>query len=120
MPGCLSVSNERVIFGGGSEVLDPDEADVTVHERGVVPAVAVSTDKGCYLGQETVAKVASGRGAARAPMLLEVIDGDTNGDDLVGRGFATDRAKRSGTVLSSACWQDGVFLQASVARELRV
>jgi folate-binding protein YgfZ len=116
--GSDELEARRVLTGlprWGEEVAE----GVLIHETTLIDS-AVSTDKGCYLGQETVAKVASGRGAARSPMLFEVIDGDTSGGDLVGRGFASDLAKRSGTVLSSAHWEDGVFLQASVARELRV
>jgi folate-binding protein YgfZ len=94
-------------------------AGALIHETTLVDT-AVSIDKGCYLGQETVAKVASGRGAARAPMLLEVIGGSPSGNELTGRSFATDLAARSGTVLSSARWRDTLFLQASIVRELRV
>jgi folate-binding protein YgfZ len=92
---------------------------VLIHETTLIDT-AVSAGKGCYLGQETVAKVASGRGAARAPMLLEVIGGETNGGDLVGREFASDLARSGGTVLSTARWEDALFLQASVTREMRV
>jgi folate-binding protein YgfZ len=108
----------RVLTGlprWGEEVSD----GVLIHETSLIDT-AISTAKGCYLGQETVAKVASGRGAARAPMLLEVIAGDTGGRELVGRDFASDLAKRSGTVVSSAQWEDTVFLQAMLVRELRV
>jgi folate-binding protein YgfZ len=90
-----------------------------VHETTLVDQ-AVSSDKGCYLGQETVAKVASGRGAARAPMLLEVVGGSPNGADMVGETFSTDLGKRSGKVISRALWNEAVFLQAAVIRELRV
>jgi folate-binding protein YgfZ len=108
----------RVLTGlprWGEEVSD----GALIHETSLLDT-AVSTDKGCYLGQETVAKVASGRGAARAPMLLEVIAGDTVGCELVGQNFASDLARRSGTVASSALWEDKVFLQATLVRELRV
>jgi folate-binding protein YgfZ len=92
---------------------------VLVHETTLIDT-AVSADKGCYLGQETVAKVASGRGAARAPMLLEVLSGDVDGPKLVGSEFSSDVADRSGKVLSAARWCGSVFLQAAVVRELRV
>jgi folate-binding protein YgfZ len=92
---------------------------VLIHETALIDS-AVSVDKGCYLGQETVAKVASGRGAARAPMLLEVLSADIDGTELVGRDFSSEIADRSGTVLSSARWGSTVFLQASIVRELRV
>ena len=108
----------RVLTGlprWGEEVAD----GALIHETTLIDT-AVSMGKGCYLGQETVAKVMSGRGAARAPMLLEVIAGDTKGGDLIGREFASDLANRSGTVLSSARWEDTLFLQATLVRELRV
>ena len=90
-----------------------------IHETTLIDT-AVSIEKGCYLGQETVAKVASGRGAARAPVLLEVIVGDTTGVELVGKSFASDLARQSGKVLASTQWDDTVFLQAAVVRALRV
>lgn len=108
----------RVLTGfprWGAEVSD----GVLIHETALIDN-AVSTDKGCYLGQETVAKVASGRGAARAPVLLEIMAGDSSGSELVGQSFSSDLAKRSGNVLSAATWDETVYLLASVARELRV
>ena len=81
---------------------------------------AVSTDKGCYLGQETVAKVASGRGAARAPVLLEVVEGGSPPDSLVGKRFAAVGGERAGQVLAVAAWKVSVYLEASVIRVLRV
>ncbi len=81
---------------------------------------AVSFHKGCYLGQETVAKVASRRGAAFAPMLLAI---ESGGDDLasrVGETFSVGERKRAGTVRSCARWDDGLYLQLSLWRDLRV
>ena len=108
----------RVLTGlprWGEEVSD----GVLIHETALIDT-AVSAEKGCYLGQETVAKVASGRGAARAPMLLEVITGDAMGVGLAGQELLFDAAKRGGTVLSSVRWEEKVFLQAALVRELRV
>jgi tetratricopeptide (TPR) repeat protein len=53
-------------------------------------------------------------------MLLEVIAGDTKGVELIGKSFASDLARQSGTVLASTQWDDTVFLQAAVVRALRV
>jgi folate-binding protein YgfZ len=108
----------RVLTGlprWGDEVTE----GMLIHETTLIDS-AVSADKGCYLGQETVAKVASGRGAARAPMLLEMLDGDIDGTELVGGEFASDVGDRSGRVLSAARWGGTIFLQAAVVRELRV
>ncbi len=81
---------------------------------------AVSSDKGCYLGQETVAKVASGRGAARAPVLLEIRGPGFSPGDIVGEVFSAGERDRAGEVLSWARWEGGLYLQAAVVRELRV
>ncbi len=90
-----------------------------IHETTLV-GVAVSFDKGCYLGQETVAKVASGRGAARAPMLLEV-DGDSASLDLVvGKRFAAESREKAGEVLGSVDWKGVVYLHVVLYRDLRV
>jgi tetratricopeptide (TPR) repeat protein len=80
----------------------------------------VSADKGCYLGQETVAKIASGRGAARAPVLLEVVAGDSPSGSLVGKSFAADGRERAGEVLAVAAWEGSAYLEASAVRMLRV
>ena len=81
---------------------------------------AVSAAKGCYLGQETVAKVASGRGAARAPVLLEILDGESHPRSLVGQRFAAESGERAGEVLAVAGYGDSAYLEASVVRVLRV
>jgi folate-binding protein YgfZ len=83
-------------------------------------ALAVSATKGCYLGQETVAKVASGRGAARAPMLLEVAPGELDPHRLVGTRITIGGRPGAGEVLSWAEWNDSLYLQALLVRELRV
>jgi folate-binding protein YgfZ len=90
-----------------------------VHETSL-PAIAVSATKGCYLGQETVAKVASGRGAARAPMLLEVPAGGIDAPRMVGGPFAVGATAGAGEVLSWATWDGALYLQARLVRELRV
>jgi len=81
---------------------------------------AVSFDKGCYLGQETVAKVASHRGAVRAPVLLELIDPSIRTDDLVGEWFGVGERERAGQVLSVARLENRCWLQVVLHRELRV
>jgi folate-binding protein YgfZ len=82
--------------------------------------LAVSSSKGCYLGQETVAKVASGRGAARAMMLLEIsAEVETAGEVPTGR-FATASNERAGEIVSVVCWNESLYAVARMARELRV
>lgn len=83
---------------------------------------AVSFHKGCYLGQETVAKVASRRGAAFAPMLLEVASPEDSGIEtgLEGRSFSVGERGRAGTVRAQLVWQGIHYLLASLWREFRV
>ena len=82
--------------------------------------LAVSFGKGCYLGQETVAKVASHRGAAAAPVLLRLDRDEVNLPALAGETFAAGDRERAGTVLSWARWEGSAYLLASVRRELRI
>ena len=90
-----------------------------IHETSLIDR-AVSMTKGCFLGQETVAKVASGRGAARAPVLLEILDGDPSDAAGVVGDFAVEDQERAGSVLTVTRWEDRTLLLASVVREMRV
>lgn len=90
-----------------------------IHETSLIGS-AVSLTKGCFLGQETVAKVASGRGAARAPVLLEVVKDDpVDGAGVIG-DFATGDHDRAGAVLTVTRWEGRTYLLAAVLRDLRV
>lgn len=81
---------------------------------------AVSFTKGCFLGQETVAKVASHRGAAYHPVLL-ILDDELEGiGDLEGRSFAVGNRKKAGVVRSCARWEDRNVAQVSMFRDFRV
>lgn len=90
-----------------------------IHETSLI-GPAVSLTKGCFLGQETVAKVASGRGAARAPVLLEIMAGDPDDAAGVAGEFATEDHSRAGSVSAVARWEGRTYLLASVIREIRV
>jgi folate-binding protein YgfZ len=80
---------------------------------------AVSMAKGCFLGQETVAKVASGRGAARAPVALEVVAGEVAAAGAAGE-FAAGDFEPAGEILSGVVWEHTTYLLAMVVRDLRV
>ncbi|MCU0303820.1 MAG: tetratricopeptide repeat protein [Thermoanaerobaculales bacterium] len=109
----------RRVLGGppawGREV----RAGQLVNETALLET-AVAVAKGCYLGQETVAKIASHRGAARGPALLELEATAPELDELVGRGLSVDGAEGVAEVLSVARWQGREWLQVSLKRELRV
>jgi folate-binding protein YgfZ len=105
---------------GGPPVWGADvKPDQLVNETSLLETV-VSFEKGCYLGQETVAKVASGRGAVRGPATLEVTGGDPDFEVLVGAGFSVGDRKRAGEIMATARWDDRTWLSVSMHREARV
>lgn len=76
--------------------------------------IAISYKKGCFLGQETVAKIENNRGAAYFPMLLK-LECEMNLADSLGRDFECEG--RKGGVLK---YQIGRYLQVSLFRDFRV
>jgi folate-binding protein YgfZ len=90
-----------------------------IHETSLI-APAVSLAKGCFLGQETVAKVSSGRGAARSPVLLEIVAGDSIDAAGAAGEFAAEGNERAGSVLMVTRWEERTYLLASAVREMRV
>src|SRR5690606_33914374 len=72
--------------------------------------------KGCFLGQETVGKISSRRGAAFYPMALlcekEII---INGSSKI-----SSAGKKIGTALSSFKVENKNFILASLLRDFRV
>ena len=112
------IEARRVLSGIPQWGVDAAQGQL-IHETSlIVPAVSMS--KGCFLGQETVAKVASGRGAARAPVLLEIIAGDRVAAAGVAGEFAAGDHERAGAVVTAARWDDRTYLLASATREMRV
>ena len=78
--------------------------------------LAVSYDKGCFLGQETAAKIHSRRGAAKGSSLLEAWDCPC---DFTGRSFLIE-GKKAGRVLSQCLYQEKVFMETELGRLFRV
>lgn len=79
--------------------------------------LAIARDKGCYLGQETVNKVLSGRGAARAPVWLRC-DGPVPVPDGSELRDAGDRPV--GRVIGRAVWGERTHLLVAAVRGVRV
>jgi folate-binding protein YgfZ len=75
--------------------------------------LSVSSNKGCYPGQETVSKIATRRGAAYAQVLLE-----SKGE--VGPGSILVFENKIGEALKAYVWDDQHYLTASVLRDFRV
>lgn len=70
-------------------------------------------NKGCYPGQETVSKIATRRGAAYSPVLIEM-------NTQVDAGEITSFGKKIGTGSSSYDWNGKYYLSASLLRDFRV
>ena len=116
--GKAEIENRRVLGGPpawGREI----RANQLVNETTLLDT-AVSFDKGCYLGQETVAKVSSHRGAVRGPVLLELLQPVEDPQNLVGERLRVGERDRAGEVFSVAAWEGSTWLQASLHRELRI
>lgn len=111
---------ERVMVLQGEPLLGRNAEVGGLVTDSIVNLNGVSLDKGCFLGQETVAKIETRRGGAYFPVILK---GEINGlDDLeVGATFKINN-KRAGKIL----WQgqdfitDEKIIVASLLRDFRV
>lgn len=70
-------------------------------------------NKGCYPGQETVSKIATRRGAAYSPVLIEM-------NERASSGEIHSFDKKIGTALASYAWNGKFFLSTSLLRDFRV
>ena len=111
--------DNRAVLGGPPVWGRDVRPDQLINETSLLDS-AVSFTKGCYLGQETVAKVATHRGAVRAPVLLELAEPDIQVAGLVGEWFGVSERERAGQLVSVARWENRAWLQVSLHRELRV
>ena len=75
--------------------------------------LSVSPNKGCYPGQETVSKIATRRGAAYSPVLLEI-------DKHCSPGPVYSFEKKIGEIESSNEWGKHTYLSAKLLRDFRV
>jgi folate-binding protein YgfZ len=75
--------------------------------------LCVSFNKGCYPGQETVSKIATRRGAAYAPVLLEV-------ESFTSPGEVVSFGNKIGLTSAAYEWNGRHYLTASLLRDFRV
>lgn len=75
--------------------------------------LSVSQNKGCYPGQETVSKIATRRGAAYSPVLLET-------SQLLPAGPITAFDKKIGDIEVSHQWGSHFYSSARLLRDFRV
>lgn len=71
-------------------------------------------NKGCYPGQETVSKIATRRGAAYSPVLIELTTCPPR------MGEISSFEKKIGTATACYHWQDRFYLAANLLRDFRV
>jgi tetratricopeptide (TPR) repeat protein len=76
--------------------------------------LTLAQNKGCYPGQETVSKIATRRGAAYSPVLLEVTTPISDFGEL------TSFEKKIGTATGHYVWEGKYYLASSLLRDFRV
>lgn len=75
--------------------------------------LSVIQNKGCYPGQETVSKIATRRGAAYAPVLIEV-------PQKLDQAEISQFDRKIGTILESVEWDGKFYSPAQLLRDFRV
>lgn len=75
--------------------------------------LSVMMNKGCYPGQETVSKIATRRGAAYSPVLLEV-------PERINGGEVLSFDKKIGTAHKTYHWNGKYYLACDLLRDFRV
>lgn len=76
--------------------------------------IAISYKKGCFLGQETVAKIENNRGASYYPVLVQLIVNE-NLSECIGMDFEIENRK-GGTLM----YQVDQYLQLTLFRDFRI
>jgi tetratricopeptide (TPR) repeat protein len=75
--------------------------------------LSLTMNKGCYPGQETVNKIATRRGAAYSPVLIQL-------PLPIGPGPITTSGKRIGEIESVVFWNNNYYACANLLRDFRV
>ncbi len=75
--------------------------------------LAVSMNKGCYPGQETVSKIATRRGAAYSPVLIET-------NEKIPAGPVLLSENKIGSAEESLAWNHKFYAPANLLRDFRV
>lgn len=93
----------------GQEISDPELVNNTrLFDLGV------DLNKGCFLGQESVAKIAHHRGAAYAPMLLEHNEGKLALSDFMAEG------RKGGKVIANFSYESKNYSWVQLFRDFRL
>ncbi len=94
----------------GEEVKTGELINNTLYDE-----LSVDYHKGCYLGQETVSKINSRRGAAYKPVLVELTQLINLENKVI-----TKNNKKIGTINSQLQYQNKTYLQVATLREYRI
>lgn len=106
---------EKFWFIQGDPTENTSEVLGNIVNNTYLEELAVNYKKGCYLGQETVSKIYSRRGAAYKFVILEINDFLENlGDNLICEG------KKIGKIFSSLNFQNKTYIRAQINRENRL
>lgn len=97
----------------GSPTFDANHFSAEIINNTHLFDLALSRNKGCYPGQETVNKIANNRGAAYAPLLLK-----GEAPFVVGQMKAFD--KKIGEITATTQFDGSYFAEAKLLRDFRV
>lgn len=107
----VDVEKWRVLSGWPS--FDGSDFSIEVVNNLRLFDLSVSLNKGCYPGQETVSKIATRRGAAFAPVLIET-------DAPLSPGELTKFDKKIGVSFRSEEWNGKFYTPVNLLRDFRV
>jgi len=110
------LSNEEVCFWrdmNGWPSLNGEHFESQLLNNTRLFELALSERKGCYPGQETVAKIATRRGAAYSPVLIKL-------DRAPSVGNIQSFDKRIGKIHSVHEWNGSFYANAEILRDFRV
>jgi folate-binding protein YgfZ len=102
---------EEVRFLNGFPLWNKDINETQFINDTFLNEIAISYKKGCFLGQETVAKIENNRGAAYFPVLLKL-----NQNDKVSAVDFFIEDKKAGKI----SYQKDNYLQATLFRDFRI
>ena len=106
----------RILNGWPKWKIDLDENQFI--NESLLGEIAISYSKGCFLGQETAAKIQNNRGSHFYPMLLELSD-SANFDFTKGESLLAPEEGES-SVVAKIYYQVENFIWVKVARDYRV
>jgi folate-binding Fe-S cluster repair protein YgfZ/Tfp pilus assembly protein PilF len=104
-----------IVSGGNADIWNSNDVGALINNSFL--NTAVDYDKGCFLGQETAAKIHHRRGAAKSPVLLKIED--SNLPTKLPLDLSFD-GKKVGTLVAATELESEGFGFAYLPREFRV